>query len=52
LPNFDNKLIKPKIKKLLNGKNSKGAQTFYQNGKKLQTLHEQMKIIDEFYYCL
>jgi hypothetical protein len=47
--NISKKDLMTKIKKILNGENSKGAQTFYQNGKKVQTLHGQLKIVDEHF---
>ena len=47
--NISKKDLMTKIKKILNGENTKGAQTFYQNGKKVQTLHGQLKIVDEHF---
>ena len=47
--NISKKDLMSKIKKIINGENSKGAQTFYQNGKKVQTLHGQLKIVDEHF---
>lgn len=47
--NISKKDLMSKIKKILNGEDSKGAQTFYQNGKKVQTLHGQLKIVDEHF---
>ena len=47
--NISKKDLMTKIKKILNGENSKGAQTFYQNGKKVQTFHGQLKIVDEHF---
>ena len=47
--NISKKDLMTKIKKILNGENSKGAQAFYQNGKKVQTLHGQLKIVDEHF---
>ena len=47
--NISKKDLMSKIKKIINGENSKGAQIFYQNGKKVQTLHGQLKIVDEHF---
>jgi len=47
--NISKKDLMSKIKKIINGENPKATQPFYQNGKKVESLNGQLKIVDEHF---